>query len=83
VGAANGRVLIRLRDHGPGIAVSESRRLFQAFHKSAQEAALSAPGVGLGLALSQRLARDMHGDLRYEPGPDGGGASFMLSLPAV
>jgi signal transduction histidine kinase len=83
VKATDGQVLIRLQDHGPGIAASESRRLFQAFQKSAQEAALSAPGVGLGLALSQRLARDMHGDLRFEPGPDDTGASFTLSLPVA
>ena len=33
------------------------RRLFRPFSKSALDAAHSAPGVGLGLALSRRLAR--------------------------
>ena len=75
------RVSIRLRDHGGGVSPAEQRRLFQPFRKSARDAAHSAPGVGLGLALSQRLARDMHGDLRYEPTIDG--ACFVLSLPAI
>ncbi len=75
------RVWLRLRDHGGGVSPAEQRRLFQPFRKSARDAAHSAPGVGLGLALSQRLARDMHGDLRYEPTIDG--ACFALSLPAI
>jgi signal transduction histidine kinase len=79
--ADNGRVSIRLRDHGDGIDSQDQRRLFQPFHKSAKDAANSAPGVGLGLALSQRLARDMGGDLRYEG--SSGGACFALTLPSA
>jgi signal transduction histidine kinase len=76
----NGTVEIRVRDHGPGVPTGEVRRLFRAFGKSAQQAAKTAPGVGLGLALSRRLARDMRGDLRYERAAEGG-ACFVLSLP--
>lgn len=75
-------VVIRVQDHGPGIAPSESRRLFTPFHKSAQEAAHSAPGVGLGLALSRRLARGMGGDLRLAAGTTPG-ACFELLLRAA
>lgn len=57
-------VLFQVCDQGPGVKTSEHRRLFRAFHKSAQEAAHSKPGVGLGLALSRRLARALGGDLR-------------------
>ncbi len=79
--AHNGQTEIRLRDHGPGISPAQQRRLFQPFHKSAREAAHSAPGVGLGLALSRRLARDMGGDLRYEA--NSAGACFTLVLQAI
>lgn len=72
-------VLIRVRDHGPGIPAEERGRLFRPFHKSARDAAHSAPGVGLGLALSRRLARHMGGDLRLLP-TDTGGACFELRL---
>ena len=76
------RVLVRVRDHGPGITPDDARRLFRPFSKTAQQAAKSAPGVGLGLALSRRLARQMGGDLQLEPG-DGKGACFTFELPAV
>jgi len=76
----DGAVVLAVRDHGPGIDPEGRRRLFRAFRKSAHEAAASAPGIGLGLALSRRLARSMGGDLRCEVPPDGG-ASFALRLP--
>ncbi len=67
-------------DHGPGIAASERGRIFHAFHKSAREAAETQPGVGLGLALSRRLARAMGGDLKCASGTLG--ACFILGLPS-
>jgi signal transduction histidine kinase len=73
-------VVLTVRDHGPGIARGEARRIFRPFRKSAQEAARSAPGVGLGLALSRELARRMGGDLRLA-NPGHPGACFVLSLP--
>ncbi len=73
-------VRICVRDHGPGIAPDRVRYLFHPFSKSAQQAANSAPGVGLGLALCRRLARQLGGDLRYEP-PNGVGAAFVVILP--
>jgi signal transduction histidine kinase len=72
-------VTIKVADHGPGFSHAECRKLFRPFSKSAREAANSAPGVGLGLALSRRLARQMKGDLRLEE--SNGGASFLLTLP--
>ncbi|MGC4015753.1 MAG: HAMP domain-containing sensor histidine kinase [Luteolibacter sp.] len=74
-------VAIRITDQGPGIPISEHKRIFRAFHKSARDAAESRPGVGLGLALSRRLARSMGGDLTCDPGVPSG-ASFLLSLPS-
>jgi signal transduction histidine kinase len=74
-----GTLTISIRDFGPGIDPQETRRLFQPFHKSARDAAHSQPGVGLGLALSRRLARALGGDLRLEN--QNPGCLFHLSLP--
>ena len=67
------RTIVRVSDNGPGIPAPVRKRLFQPFSKSAAEAAHSQPGVGLGLALSRRLARDeLGGELRLEQsGPQG------------
>lgn len=77
-GSSHKEVAIRVCDQGPGIKVSERRRLFRAFHKSARDAAHSKPGVGLGLALSRRLARALGGDLKIIPCKQG--ACFELRL---
>jgi signal transduction histidine kinase len=70
-------------DSGPGIARRERSRLFRPFHKSADEAANSKPGVGLGLALCHRLARALGGKLSLErPAGQTAGACFVLRLPA-
>ncbi len=75
-----GFIRILVADHGPGIPSGERRRIFRAFHKSAREAAESRPGVGLGLALSLRLAKDLGGNL--ECAQPETGACFILKLPA-
>jgi signal transduction histidine kinase len=69
-----------VRDHGPGVAPEIARRLFRPFSKSARDAAQSAPGIGLGLALSRRLARAQGGDLRLQT-CGSSGACFELTLP--
>ncbi len=71
---------VRVRDHGPGLSKSERKRLFQPFSKSDKEAADSAPGVGLGLALSRQLARAQGGDLTLDAAVTDG-AAFVLVVP--
>ena len=62
--AKSSGVAFQVCDQGLGIPKSERKKLFRAFHKSAQEAAHSKPGVGLGLALCRRRARALGGDLK-------------------
>ncbi|MCF7785396.1 MAG: HAMP domain-containing histidine kinase [Prosthecobacter sp.] len=72
--------MLRVRDHGGGISRSEQRRIFHPFHKSADQAAHSAPGVGLGLALCRRLATALGGAITLDS-THKDGACFMLRLP--
>lgn len=71
--------MLRVRDHGQGISEKAARRLFQPFSKPASEAARTAPGVGLGLALCRRLSRSMGGDLRLDRRVKSG-TGFVLKL---
>ncbi|HEX8705540.1 MAG TPA: HAMP domain-containing sensor histidine kinase [Myxococcaceae bacterium] len=73
------RIAVLVSDHGPGVSRVDAKNLFEPFSKSSERAAESAPGVGLGLALSRRLARAMGAELRYEGAP-GQGATFALLL---
>lgn len=68
-----------LCDQGKGVSRGERRRLFKPFHKSAEQAAHSKPGVGLGLALCRRLAKAMGGNLKLRSSQNG--ACFVLRIP--
>jgi signal transduction histidine kinase len=72
--------LLRVRDHGQGLSPDVLGRLFEPFHRSAEKAAGSAPGVGLGLSLCRKLSRSLGGDLRHDRSVRDG-AAFILSLP--
>jgi signal transduction histidine kinase len=71
-----------VKDHGPGIEQRAWGRAPRAFGKSAQQSAETAPGVGLGLALCRRLARQLGGRLEIG-GANGEGATVSLLLPAT
>ena len=65
-------------DRGPGVSTQARAKLFRPFTRGVP--ADGPAGLGLGLALSQSLARAMGGELTYRPA-DGGGAAFVLRLP--
>lgn len=68
-------VEVVVADRGPGVA--RGARLFQPFSRAVSSD--GPAGLGLGLALSQSLARAMGGELVYRDA-DGGGAAFTLRL---
>ncbi len=67
----DGRVALRVRDHGPGVPPDDIERIFERFYRSPRTATRS-PGSGIGLALCRRLARMMGGDVRAENRDEGG-----------
>jgi signal transduction histidine kinase len=78
--AEGASVRLDVRDHGPGLAAPAARSLFTPFDRGGRDGTDPIPGLGLGLALSRGLARDLGGDLTLEPCPEGG-ARFRLALP--
>ncbi len=68
-----------VRDFGPGVDSARQRLIFDVFSRGDQAAAGDRPGVGLGLALSRRIARDLGGRLEYRNGQPG--SLFLLRLP--
>jgi signal transduction histidine kinase/ActR/RegA family two-component response regulator len=79
--AAGDWVQAAVRDDGQGLAPELLPRLFEPFVQGEQSLDRAKGGLGLGLALVQRLAVQHGGTLVAEsPGP-GRGSTFTLRLP--
>ena len=72
--AAHGRVVIEVRDRGPGIPADQRKRVFEMFVTTRPE------GTGLGLFLARTSLRRCGGDIEALPRP-GGGTIIRISLP--
>lgn len=70
------KVRIQVRDNGAGIQEQNRPHLFEPFFTTKA----LGKGLGLGLSISYRLAKDMQGELSAENAPEGG-AIFSLILP--
>jgi signal transduction histidine kinase len=66
-------------DRGPGVPPEQRERIFEPFYRMPGHAE-HAGGVGLGLSLVRQIARSHGGDVRCEA-REGGGSSFVISLP--
>jgi signal transduction histidine kinase len=71
------KVAVTIADEGPGIAEADHERIFERYERVGD----TPGGIGLGLAISRRLARSMGGDIQLQSAP-GEGARFTLVLPA-
>ncbi|MDB5984021.1 MAG: histidine kinase [Pseudomonas sp.] len=68
------RLLISVRDHGPGVAAEHLPQLGEPFYRAPGQ---TAPGYGLGLAIAKRAAERHGGHLNLANHPQGG---FVASL---
>ncbi len=75
----DGRVVIEVRDRGPGISPEHQRLIFEKFGR-ANVAEHAKPGTGLGLFIARSIAEAHGGALEVRSAP-GRGATFRLSLP--
>jgi signal transduction histidine kinase len=78
---SDGRVRLVVRDDGPGVPAPGGEDVFEPGVRL--NGADGHAGAGLGLSLARRLARAAGGDVALAaPGGDGGGAQFLVDLPA-
>ena len=75
-----GKVHIEVRDNGPGIPTELHKEIFQEFYQINNLERDRSNGVGLGLAIVERLSRmlDHPVSLRSSPGR---GSTFTVELP--
>ena len=69
----DGMIECRVRDHGPGVALEQRPRLFDAFVTTKRE------GMGVGLNICRSIVEHHGGQLWHET-PADGGAAFCFTL---
>jgi two-component system sensor histidine kinase KdpD len=77
----DGRVVISVADHGPGIPEAEQGRIFEKFYR-AEAARHQIPGAGLGLVIAREIIHAHGGEIWVESQP-GEGSIFQFTLPSV
>ncbi len=68
------RVLVAVRDSGPGLDPKTLDRIFDAFYTTKPQ------GMGMGLAICRSII-DAHGGRLWATANDDGGATFQFTLP--
>jgi len=79
--AAEGEVVVRVRDRGIGVDEETSRRAFELFYRT-RDASRVAGGAGIGLFVSRQLIEAMGGRTWMMP-REGGGTEVGFSLPTT
>jgi two-component system phosphate regulon sensor histidine kinase PhoR len=76
-----GRLVLSVRDFGPGIAEDEHEAIFERFYRSRAVRLLPIRGSGIGLALVQHIARAHGGDAEVTSSKPGAGSTFSIWIP--
>ena len=74
------RVLVRIRDHGPGIPEEQLEAVFDPFYRLETSRSRDTGGTGLGLSIARNIAEN-HGALLNLRNCRDGGLEALLSLP--
>ena len=72
--------VVEVSDTGTGIPEDERLHLFERFFRTSSAIRAAVPGTGLGLAIVGAIAASHGGTVSVETS-DGGGATFLVSLP--
>jgi signal transduction histidine kinase len=71
--------LLAVEDQGPGIAETDTERIWQPFNRLARSDDATG-GAGIGLSIVRQLA-DLHGGRAWVERAPSGGARFVVELP--
>lgn len=72
--------VLRVRDHGRGLAGADARRIFEPFVRGGDENVRTRPGAGLGLYIVRELARAHRGEVSARDA-ESGGFQIEIRLP--
>jgi len=74
------QLVIRVIDHGPGIAEDKREAVFEPFFRLEGSRNRNSGGVGLGMTIAKEAAERLGGQLSLEETP-GGGLTAVIQLP--
>lgn len=76
------QVLLVICDHGKGVPESDLQRIFQPFYRVSEARDRESGGVGLGLAIADRVIHIHRGSIRAENAHPAG-LKVIIEIPAV
>jgi signal transduction histidine kinase len=76
----DGDAVIRVADHGLGLAPEEQKRIFEKFYRAPSHENRLIAGTGLGLTLVAHIARAHGGRVEVDSAP-GSGSTFSILIP--
>jgi signal transduction histidine kinase len=79
-GQQNNKVVLSIRDQGPGFSESDKKFLFQKFKKLSARPTAGESSNGLGLAIVKILVDRLAGKIQLKSDP-GKGSEFIVRLP--
>jgi len=80
--AADGRIVLAVRDFGPGVSDAQLQRLAEPFYRTDSARARATGGVGLGLYLCRLIAQAHGGELSFRRAEPGLEVTVLLDAPA-
>ena len=75
-----GRAILTVADHGPGLSEEQAARVFERFYRTDSSRARASGGAGLGLSIVRAVTEAHGGTVGVRPTP-AGGATFVIALP--
>jgi two-component system OmpR family sensor kinase len=81
VGHDGSTTVVEVRDHGHGLPTTDDEALFERFWRAEQGRERGKAGAGLGLAIVAGIVA-AHGGAVHAENAEGGGARFVVRLPA-
>jgi signal transduction histidine kinase len=77
------RIVLRVQDHGVGIAQEDLKRIFKRFHRLGNRSLAHVKGTGLGLFIVKSIVKKHGGNAFAESQGEGQGTTVVIELPRL
>ncbi len=78
----NNKLILEVKDEGPGITAEEKQKIFTKFYRVGNAATKGAKGTGLGLYLTKKIVQQHHGSI-WATDNKPNGSVFTVTLKSL